>query len=457
VRIRPGGVQEDLALITDLYELTMLQAYWAEGMRGRAVFSLFFRNLPVNRNFMLACGQQHAAQLAMRVRFGRHALALLAETGLFRDEFLRHLEDFRFSGDIYAMPEGTPVFPQEPLLEVEAPIHEAQLLESLLMNYVHLETVLASKAVRLVRAAGGRPVVDFGLRRMHGQDAAIRGVRAFCVAGIEGTSHVFGGLRYGLPLRGTMAHSFVQAYENEDEAFRAYARLYPGTTLLVDTYDTLNAVDKIVRLAREEGDRFRIGAIRLDSGDIGALAFAVREKLDAAGLDYVKIFASGGLDEKIIAELLAIGAPVDAFGVGSSLGTAADSPVLDLAYKLTQYGGEPRLKRSPGKAILPGAKQVYRFEDERQGVYQYDEIALRHEKRRARPLLMPAVRAGESVVDYGRLDPHRARRYAQEELSRLPQQLLSLAPAEAGYEIRFSGNLQKLGAAALKSRGGTRG
>jgi nicotinate phosphoribosyltransferase len=370
---------------------------------------------------------------------------------LFREQFLRHLENFHFSGDVYALPEGTPVFPQEPLLEVEAPVEEAQLLESLLMNFVHLETVLASKAARIVQAAAGRPVVDFGLRRMHGLDAAQRGVRAYRVAGIEGTSNVLGGLRYGLPVRGTMAHSFIQAYEDEAEAFRAYARLYPGTTLLVDTYDTLEAVDKIVRLAREDGDDFRVGAIRLDSGDLDTLARAAREKLDAAGLRDVKIFASGGLDENSIARLMAAGAPVDAFGVGSALGTAADSPVLDLAYKLTQYEGKPRFKLSPGKAILPGAKQVYRFLDGRERRYRFDEVTLRQESRCARPLLMPAVREGESVMDRDSLDPGAARQYVAEELKRFPQRLLSMTPAEPAYEVRFSDELQKLRTAVLKN------
>lgn len=448
---------DDLGLITDLYELTMLQAYWAEGMRGRAVFSLFFRRLPANRNFILACGQQHAARLITRVRFGRKALDRLAGMGLFQDEFLRHLENFRFSGDVYALSEGTPVFPQEPLLEVEAPVEEAQLLESLLMNFVHLETVLASKAVRVVLAAAGRPVVDFGLRRMHGLDAAMRGVRAYRVAGIEGTSNVLGGLYYGLPIRGTMAHSFIQVYEDEAEAFRAYARLYPGTTLLVDTYDTLEAVDTIIRLAREGGDDFRVGAIRLDSGDLEALARAARGKLDAAGLRDVKIFASGGLDENRIAGLVAAGAPIDAFGVGSALGVAADDPVLDLAYKLTQYEGRPRFKLSPGKAILPGAKQVYRFPGGRKAHYRFDEVTLRQESRRARPLLMPAVREGESVMDRGSLDPGVARQYAAEELKRLPQRLLSLSPSEPAYEVRFSEELQKLRDTVLHLRNGGRG
>lgn len=439
--------REDLGLLTDRYELGMLQAYWAAGMHEQATFSLYFRELPRERRFMLACGQQHAARLVTELAFPRAALAKLARLDGFRDEFLRWLEDFRFSGDIVALPEGTPVFPQEPLLEVTAPVAEAQLLETLLMNLVHLETVLASKAVRMVLAAAGRPVVDFGMRRMHGIDAAVHGVRAYRTAGIAGTSHVYAGLAFGVPVSGTMAHSYIQAFEDEGEAFRSYAGLYPGTTLLVDTYDTLEAIDRIIALRRELGDAFDVGAVRLDSGDLGALAREVRRRLDTAGLDGVRIFASGGLDEHEIASLLASGAPIDAFGVGTALGTSGDAPSLDLVYKMTSYAGAPRLKKAPGKEIWPGAKQVFRH-TAANGEYVGDEVALRDERRDGEPLLLPIVAHGEPL-EAATLDLEAAAAHAEQALCRLPARLRALDGAPAPYPVQMSAAVRDLRERAL--------
>lgn len=441
---------DDLGLLTDLYELSMLQAYWAAGMRGTATFSLYFRKLPPARRFMLACGQQHAARLATELRFPPAALDQVARLDDFREEFLRWLEDFRFTGDIVALTEGTPVFPQEPLLEVTAPIAEAQLLETLIMNLVHLETVLASKAARMVFAAGDRPVVDFGMRRMHGIDAAVHGVRAYRTAGIAGTSHVLAGLHFGLPVSGTMAHSYIQALGDEAAAFRRYAELYPGTTLLVDTYDTIEGVEKVIALQRELGDAFRIHAIRLDSGDMAALAKEARRRLDAAGLTDVQIFASGGLDEHAIASLLAAGAPIDGFGVGTSLGTSADAPSLDLVYKLTSYDDEPRLKNSPGKAIYPGAKQVFRYAGD-DGQYTGDEVTLRAEQRDGEALLAPIVARGEPL-DAATLDPAEAAARAGERLQRLPAELRAIdREPTAPYPVRISPAVETLRRRAISA------
>jgi nicotinate phosphoribosyltransferase len=447
----PWPTVDDLGLFTDRYELSMLQAYWAAGMRQRATFSLYFRKLPAARSFMLACGQQHAAHLVTTLRFPEEALSAIARLGGFRDEFLRWLAEFRFTGDIVALPEGTPVFPQEPLLEVTAPIAEAQLLETLLMNLVHLETVLASKAIRMVLAAEGRPVLDFGMRRMHGIDAAVRGVRAYRTAGIAATSNVLAGLHFGLPVSGTMAHSFIQACGDEAEAFRRYAELYPGTTLLVDTYDTLDAVDKVIELRRELGESFRVGAVRLDSGDIAALAKAARARLDGAGLADVKILASGGLDEHGIAALLAAGAPIDGFGVGTSLGTSADAPYLDLVYKLTSFAGEPRLKESPGKEIWPGAKQVFRRRDG-SGTYSGDELGLRTEQRDGEPLLVPVVARGEPL-DAPTLDLDAAAAHAREAVSRLPAALRALDGPELDYPVSISDGVRAARESALRRIG----
>ncbi len=435
----------ELGLLTDLYEFNMAAAYLHEDMNGEAVFSLFFRKLPAHRNFMLACGQEHAARLVTELRFPPEQVERLRQTGLFPEVLLDWLGEFRFSGDIHAMPEGTPVFPHEPLLEIRAPIAEAQVLESLIMNYVNLETVLASKAVRVVQAAAGRPVMDFGMRRMHGLDAALRGVRAYRAAGISATSNVLASLRHDLPARGTMAHSYVQAHDSEMDALRNYARLYPGTTLLVDTHDTLRGVDRVIQLVREE--QLQVGAIRIDSGDLLALSRQCRDRLDRAGLEDIGIVVSGGLDEWRMRELLDGGAPIDAFGVGTDMGAAADAPSLDLAYKLTEYDGAPRLKNSPGKQLHPGAKQVWRFSDG-QGQYQYDEITARDEGRDGIPLLRPVVERGRLVHPVS--DPDQARQRVQESLQALPQSFLALEPTTQAWPVHFSEQLEAMRTRELK-------
>lgn len=429
----------ELGLLTDLYELTMARAYHAEGMNDQAVFSLFFRELPGQRNFMLACGQEQAAELVTALRFPRAQLERLTQLDLFDESFLRWLEGFRFSGDIHAMPEGTPVFPYEPLVEVRAPIAEAQLLETFLMNFIHLETQLASKAARMVVAAGDRPVVDFGMRRMHGMEASLRAVRAYHVAGIAGTSNVLGSLIHGLPARGTQAHSYIQAHADETEALRSYARLYPGTTLLVDTYDTLAAVDKVIELVRDEG--LDVGGIRLDSGDLDSLARQARQRLDHAGLDQVRIIVSGGLDEWKIRDLVAAGAPVDGFGVGTEMGAVTDAPAVDFAYKLTEYSGEGRLKNAPGKALHPGRKQVWRFSDGG-GRCTHDEITQRDEGRDGVPLLRPVVSSGSPVLPAP--EPEGVRARVRESLASLPPALLAMDRAAEPYPVSVSAELTYL-------------
>ncbi|MBB3185191.1 nicotinate phosphoribosyltransferase [Halomonas fontilapidosi] len=439
----PLQVEEgELALLTDLYQLTMTQAYWKEAMHERATFSLFFRKMPPTRRFMLACGQQHAAALLSRLRFGDQALERLADTGQFDQGFLDWLSNWRFEGDIWALPEGTPVFANEPLLEVDAPIAQAQLLESLVMNLVQPETVLASKAVRIVMAARGRPVVDFGMRRMHGVDAAMRGVRAYRTAGLAGTSNVLGGLRHDLAINGTMAHSYILAHDDEREAFRAFARLYPGTTLLVDTHDTLEGVRKVIEIMREEPE-LGVKSIRLDSGDLGELAKGARQLLDEAGHDDITIVASSGLDEFKIAALLEDGAPIDAFGVGTQMGVSADAPVIDLSYKLVEYAGTPRVKHSPGKINLPCRKQVYRRRDE-QGRFVGDIIALRDEAiDDGEPQLRPLVRAGRLDEDEMAL-ADQARERAADALECFPEGVRQLAEGESDYPVTLSPELERL-------------
>jgi len=417
----------DLSLLTDQYQLTMMQAYWREGMHDDAVFTLYYRTLPQGRNLLLACGLDDALSALESLSFRDHHLDYLAGRKEFEPGFLDWLAGVEFTGSVRAMPEGTPVFPDEPLLEVRGPLPVAQLGETVIMNQVHMQTVLASKAYRVKRAAGSRSVVDFGLRRMHGADAGLKSARAFHIAGIDGTSNVLAGKVYGVPVTGTMAHSYIQAHDDEMDAFRAFTELYPETVLLVDTYDTLEGVRKVVRLAEERGDDFAVRALRLDSGDMGKLAKETREILDRAGLDEVEIFASGGLDEYEIRRLLENGAPIDGFGVGTRMGVAGDAPSLDMAYKLTEYGGHGRLKLSSGKKILPGPKQVWR--EVRNGRAVRDRITTAGEEAPGRPLLQPVMEDGTRLAA-GRPSLEEARAHAAQALAELPDSIRGLDPVD---------------------------
>jgi len=348
------------ALFTDLYELTMAQACHAEGMDQLAVFELAFRQLPRTRNFVVAAGFADILDFLTSFRFTEDELDYLRGRREFTGEFLKRLASLTFSGDVYAVPEGSVVFPNEPLVQVIAPIIEAQLIETFVLNQIHFQSIAATKAARVVTAARGRAVIDFGSRRSHGTDAALKVARATYLAGGEGTSNVLAGKIYGIPVFGTMAHSYIQAHDNESSSFESFAALYPETTLLVDTYDTLEGVRKVIELSHKLGHRFRIRALRLDSGDLGSLAFQTRKMLDEARLRNVQIFASSGLDEYNIQELVHSGAPIDAFGVGTKMAVIADAPELDMAYKLVEYAGKGRLKLSTKKLLYPGRKQVFR-------------------------------------------------------------------------------------------------
>ncbi|QSQ21894.1 nicotinate phosphoribosyltransferase [Pyxidicoccus parkwayensis] len=433
-------MEDGAALLTDLYQLTMAEAYLDEGLWDEAVFSLFVRRLPSRRNYLLAAGLEDALRFLEQLRFGAEELDWLASLGRFSDRLLGWLERFRFSGDVDAMPEGTPVFAQEPLLEVRAPLPEAQLVETYLLNQVHLQTLAASKAARVVEAAAGRPVMEFGLRRIHGTDAGLKVARAAYVAGVDSTSNVLAGKLYGIPLSGTMAHSYVQAHDDELDAFRVFTRVYPEATLLVDTYDTLHGVQHAIRLARERGEDFHVRALRLDSGDLLALSRAARDMLDEAGLKQVRLVGSGGLDEDAVAKLVAHGAPLDAFGVGTAMGVSADAPSLDMAYKLVEYAGKERVKLSEGKVLLPGAKQVYRQEDD--GVARADVLTRRGDVEEGHPLLRPVMRAGKRLPGASPpLADVRAR--ARREVSRLPPGVRALAPARPPYPVRLGKALER--------------
>jgi len=360
-------------LLTDLYEFTMAAALVAEGRADApATFSLYVRNLPPNRGYLVAAGLHDAIRFLRGWRFDDGAVARLAAAAPFDPAFLDWLREVRFTGRVRAVPEGRLVFAAEPLLEVDAPFGEAQLLETILLFLLTFPTAVATKAARCREAAAGRTLVDFGLRRAHGPDAGMAAARGAAIAGFAATSNVAAAVRYGFPTSGTMAHSFLTALSGNDPAgelgaFRAFAEHYRGDpVLLVDTWDTAGGIDHAVVVAKELtagkmgcGGR-RLAGIRLDSGDVVALARLARERLDAAGLPDVAVFASGGLDEYEIARMLAAGAPIDGFGVGTNFATSADAPTLETVYKLVAVGGRPMAKRSTGKATLPGAKQVWR-------------------------------------------------------------------------------------------------
>jgi nicotinate phosphoribosyltransferase len=422
-------------LFTDLYELTMAQAYEAERMDQLAVFELFFRKMPKRRNYLMAAGLEDVLAYVENFRLFPEDLAYLQSLGNFSAAFLQRLQETKFTGDIWAVPEGTIVYPQEPLIQVVAPIFEAQLLETFVLNQIHFQSIAATKASRIVLAAQGRMVVDFGARRAHGADAALKVARTSYLAGAAGSSLVIAGRVYDVPVFGTMAHSYIQAHRDEFAAFDAFARLYPETTLLVDTYDTLYGVEKVIELSRRLGNAFHVKAVRLDSGDLGELARRTREMLDEAGLHNVKIFASSSLDEYKIREFVEQGAPIDAFGVGTRLAVAEDAPSLDMAYKLVEYAGQPRSKFSLEKEIFPGRKQVFR--EYQNGRMVCDVLARFDEHLGGEPLLRPVMQAGHRLAA-GQVNLQEARTHAREELHRLPDPLRSLETAAEPYRVRPS-------------------
>jgi nicotinate phosphoribosyltransferase len=436
--IVPPLDETNVALFTDLYELTMLQAYFEARHNDEATFSLFVRRLPENRNYLLACGLDDILTYLENLSFSADAITFLRSLDQFSDGFLDWLRKFRFTGSVDAVAEGTPVFANEPILEITAPIAEAQIAETFVMNQVHLQTVLATKAARVVEAAAGRTVVDFGARRIHGVDAANKAARSFYIAGVAGTSNVLAAKLYGLPAMGTMAHSYIQSYDEEIQAFRDFAQIYPETVLLVDSYDTLAGIEKVIVLSRELGDAFRVRAVRLDSGDLGDLAIKSRAMLDDAGLKNVEIFASSSLDEYRIAELVARGAPIRGFGVGTKMGVSEDAPSLDIAYKLCAYAGTGRVKLSTGKPILPGRKQVFRVMED--GIAVRDVIARADEALEGTPLLTTVMRDGVRL-DAGEVALDEIREHANSELHRLTTHVRGLEPADPPYPVSVSAAL----------------
>jgi nicotinate phosphoribosyltransferase len=424
------------ALLTDLYELNMAASYLRRGMTGPATFSLFVRDLPPGWGFLVACGLESCLEHLEKLSFTDEDLEHLRRREGYPEPVLEAFADLRFTGEVWAVPEGRIVFPEEPLLEVTAPLPEAQVVETFLLNQITFQTTIASKAARCRLAAPDKTIVDFSFRRVHGIEAAMAVARATAIVGFAATSNVEAARVMGLQATGTMAHSYVQAFPAEIEAFRAFAEDYPDrVVLLVDTYDTESGVRNAIEVGRELADRGKgLVGIRLDSGDLAALARRSREMLDSAGLRDVQILASGGLDEHAIAHLEAQGAPIDAYGVGTKIGVSADSPYLDSVYKIVNYEDRPVSKLSTAKATLPGSKQVWRLP-------YGDVVGLRDEAppQGGEPLLEPVMRGGRRSSRDGIEEA--SRRFAQE-LDGLPPDLRTLDPGH--HEVTASPRLAAL-------------
>ncbi len=432
------------ALFTDLYELTMAQAYWRSGTTASATFSLTFRSYPPDRAYFVLAGVDDALRYLENLRFSAEDIEYLRSLERFDEAYLAFLRDLRFTGSVRTMSEGAIFFAEEPAIEVTAPMIEAQIVETALLNQINLQTILATKASRVVHAARGKAIVDFAARRTHGVDAANKLARVSFLVGFAGTSNLMAAKLYDIPVFGTMAHSFVEAFTDEQTSFQVYADAFPDTTtLLVDTYDTLEGVGKAVNVAKNMERRgHALRAVRLDSGDLLDLSRKTRDLLDAAGLPHVEVFASGSLDEFAVDALLAAGAPIDGFGVGTKVGVSADAPWTDCVYKLVEYDGRPTLKLSQGKQTLPGPKQVYRFRDS-DGVYARDVIATADEPAppNGNPLLRDVMAGGK------RLEPPLSLQELKEEFGRESESLPAVHKelrSPANYRVGISDSLDAL-------------
>ncbi|WP_316179775.1 MULTISPECIES: nicotinate phosphoribosyltransferase [unclassified Bradyrhizobium] len=439
------------ALLTDLYQLNMVQAYLEAGQTQTAVFEFFVRKLPPQRNFLVAAGLEQALEFLRGLRFSDDELSWLVRSGRFSASLIRYIADFRFSGDVHAMPEGTVFFANEPILRVTAPLPEAQLVETRLINLLHFQSLIASKAARMALLAPNKLLVDFGLRRAHGAEAGLLAARASYIGGFAGTATVLAEKCFGIPSYGTMAHSFVQSFDDETAAFEAFARAIPkDLVLLIDTYDTEMAARKVVALApRLRALGISIRGVRIDSGDLVALSRSVRRILDEGDLEDVTIFVSGGIDEEALFSFACEAAPIDGVGIGTSLATSSDAPALDCAYKLQEYAGTPRRKRSTGKATWPGRKQVWRRYDP-DGHMASDVLSTEDDVREGEALIVPVLQQGRPVTHQPSLQDIRA--YARTQLGRLPRALEGLQVGSS-YPVHVAARLRELAAAVdLKTK-----
>jgi len=430
-------------IMTDLYELTMAASYFEQDMFAPATFSLMVREYPPKRSYLVCAGLDPLLDYLASFHFRLDDLAYLEQTSLFPDKFLQFLETLRFTGEVRAIPEGRLAFCDEPLVEITAPVMQAQLVETFVINSINLPTLVATKASRCLHAAGERRLVDFSLRRTHGMDAGLMVARSSFIGGFIGTSNVQAGKIYDLPIYGTMAHSYVESFDREIESFRAFAKSFPdNTVLLIDTYNTLAGARKAVTVAREmrqAGQTLR--AVRLDSGDMVQLSQQVRKIFDESGFPEVKIFASGGFDEFKIRKILSAGAIIDAFGVGTKMGVSADAPYLNMAYKMVEYNGRPVLKLSSGKVSLAGPKQVFRQRDE-QGFFRRDFIGLLGEEvADSESLLETVMKEGKRLLPRKPL-PKIQERF-REEFSLLPETYKDLE-GNPNYPVEITPRLQAL-------------
>lgn len=437
------SLRSSSGLLTDLYELTMAAGYVQTQFEARATFELFARHLPARRNYLVAAGLEQAIEFLENVRFTQEEIEFLRGNRIFQKigpEFFSYLSKFRFTGDVWAMPEGTIAFPGEPLLRVTAPIVEAQILETYLLATVSYQTMIASKAARVCTAAQGRAVVDFGARRGHGAESSLPAARAAVIGGCVGTSNVLAGLRLGLDIYGTQAHSWVMAHDRESDAFAHFLDAFPdNSTLLLDTYDVRQALKEILVMGRKPS------GVRLDSGDVAKDSRWVRRELDRAGWKDVKIFASGDLDEYRIRDLLARHAAIDAFGVGTALATPGDAPHLNMIYKLVEVerGGKiwEAAKLTRAKATYPGRKQVFRHANAT-GEFRFDRVVLENEPAQgAEPLLAAVMREGKRVGPADSIEAARDR--CRKGLARLPKSCRQISQA-AVYPVRYSKSLKDL-------------
>lgn len=430
------------ALFTDLYELTMMAGYHASGRAAdEATFDLYFRRPPAGVDVVVACGLEPALQYLENLHFTDDDIAYLDGLALFTDDFLHYLAGLRFTSDVWAVPEGVPVFGDEPLMRITGPLAEAQLVETALLNQVCYSSLVASNAAQLVAAARGKAILEFGARRAHGPNGAMTGARAAMVGGCTATSNVAAGREFGVAVSGTQAHAWIMAFDSELEAFREYAKTFPhACVLLVDTYDTLHSgVPNAITVARELAEHGEsLQGIRLDSGDLASLATQSRRLLDDAGFPAVQILASGDLDAARVAELEQLGAPIDGYGVGTSLLTARQDPALSGVYKLAEIHGSPvmKLSSSAAKTTSPGRKQVWRQPDG-------DIIALADEDRPGRPLLEEVLRGGQRVAPPVALDAVR---------TRCLEETAALRPLVVGgtWTVRRSTRLEDLRAATMQ-------
>ena len=430
------------ALLTDWYQLTMLQTYVEAGMEDTAVFEFFVRNIPPQRKFFMAAGLAQVVEFLEGLRFAPWELAWISDSGRFSKAFVDYLEKLRFTGDLHAMPEGTVFFANEPIARISAPLSQAQLVESRLINLLHYQSLVASKAARIVLAASGRPVIDFGLRRAHGAEAGLLAARASYLAGFDGTATVLAGALFDIPLFGTMAHSFIQAHSNESDAFRQFADAQPDNViLLLDTYDTEEGARNVVKMfpdLKKKG--MTIKGVRLDSGDLADHARKVRSILDAGGLYDTQITGSGNLDEYAIQALVKNQAPIDQLAVGTKLTTSADGPYLDCAYKLQEYAGRACRKRAEGKETWPGPKQVYRNYDQHHRI-AFDVVTVEGDVQEGEALIQPVMKAGTRLGSRPSLAQSRG--YAADQMAQLPDSLQELTQ-DTTMEVRISQALQDL-------------